>query len=128
MPNQSTRTVLAAIGADLGIALAKVFAAVFTGPTAVAAAARNHWPIPPTTCSSSWLSVAAAAVPTERKGPGSGPSLPRHRQAAWISASASTSVTAAWSDGEATASAAVRADRRQRGAGATRLPPHYQAA
>ena len=39
MPNQTTRTVLVALGADLGIALAKVFAAVFTGSSAVAAAA-----------------------------------------------------------------------------------------
>jgi cation diffusion facilitator family transporter len=39
MPNESTRTVLVAIGADLGVALAKVVAAVFTGSSAVAAAA-----------------------------------------------------------------------------------------
>ena len=31
MPDESTRTVLVAIGADLGVPLAKVGAAVFTG-------------------------------------------------------------------------------------------------
>jgi divalent metal cation (Fe/Co/Zn/Cd) transporter len=41
MPDESTRTVLVATGADLGIALAKVFAAVFTGSSAVAAAAAD---------------------------------------------------------------------------------------
>jgi divalent metal cation (Fe/Co/Zn/Cd) transporter len=39
MPDDSTRTVLVAIGADLGVALAKVGAAVFTGSSAVAAGA-----------------------------------------------------------------------------------------
>jgi cation diffusion facilitator family transporter len=39
MPNDSTRTVLVAIGADLGVALAKVGAAVFTGSSALAAGA-----------------------------------------------------------------------------------------
>jgi cation diffusion facilitator family transporter len=39
MPNESTRTVLVAIGGDLGVALAKVIASVFTGSSAVAAAA-----------------------------------------------------------------------------------------
>jgi len=39
MPNETTRTVLVAIGTDLGIALAQVGAAVFTGSSAVAAAA-----------------------------------------------------------------------------------------
>jgi cation diffusion facilitator family transporter len=39
MPNDSTRTVLVAIGADLGVALAKVGTAVFTGSSAVAAGA-----------------------------------------------------------------------------------------
>jgi cation diffusion facilitator family transporter len=39
MPNDSTRTVLVAIGADLGVALAKVGTAVFTGSSAVAAQA-----------------------------------------------------------------------------------------
>jgi cation diffusion facilitator family transporter len=39
MPNESTRTVLVAIGADLGVALAKLLTAVFTGSTAVAATA-----------------------------------------------------------------------------------------
>ncbi len=39
MPNGSTRTVLVAIGADLGVALAKVGTAVFTGSSAVAAGA-----------------------------------------------------------------------------------------
>ena len=63
MPNDSTRTVLVAIGADLGVALAKVGTAVFTGSSA-ACALPNHSPIPPTTCSSSLLSVAAAARPT----------------------------------------------------------------
>jgi divalent metal cation (Fe/Co/Zn/Cd) transporter len=39
MPNESTRTVLLAIGADLGVALAKIATAVFTGSSAVAASA-----------------------------------------------------------------------------------------
>jgi cation diffusion facilitator family transporter len=39
MPNDSTRTVLVAIAADLGVALAKVGTAVFTGSSAVAAGA-----------------------------------------------------------------------------------------
>jgi cation diffusion facilitator family transporter len=39
MPDDSTRTVLVAIGADLGVALAKVGAAVFTGSSALAAGA-----------------------------------------------------------------------------------------
>lgn len=39
MPNDSTRTVLVAIGADLGVALAKLGTAVFTGSSAVAAQA-----------------------------------------------------------------------------------------
>jgi cation diffusion facilitator family transporter len=39
MANDSTRTVLVAIGADLGVALAKVGTAVFTGSSAVAAGA-----------------------------------------------------------------------------------------
>jgi divalent metal cation (Fe/Co/Zn/Cd) transporter len=39
MPDGSTRTVLVAIGADLGVALAKVGTAVFTGSSAVAAGA-----------------------------------------------------------------------------------------
>jgi cation diffusion facilitator family transporter len=39
MPNESTRTVLVAIVADLGVALAKVGTAVFTGSPAVAAQA-----------------------------------------------------------------------------------------
>jgi divalent metal cation (Fe/Co/Zn/Cd) transporter len=39
MPNDSTWTVLAAIGAHLGVALAKVGTAVFTGSSAVAAGA-----------------------------------------------------------------------------------------
>jgi cation diffusion facilitator family transporter len=39
MPSESTRTVLVAIVADLGVALAKVGAAVFTGSSAVAASA-----------------------------------------------------------------------------------------
>ena len=43
MPNQTTRTVWVAIVADLGVALAKVFAAVFTGSTAVAAAAAESF-------------------------------------------------------------------------------------
>jgi len=41
MSNDSTRTILVAIGADLGIALAKVVAAVFTGSAAVAAEASH---------------------------------------------------------------------------------------
>jgi divalent metal cation (Fe/Co/Zn/Cd) transporter len=39
MPNESTRTVLVAIGAYLGVALAKILTAVLTGSTAVAASA-----------------------------------------------------------------------------------------
>ena len=39
MPDDSTRTVLIAIGTDLGVALAKVGTAVFTGSSAVAAGA-----------------------------------------------------------------------------------------
>ncbi len=39
MPNDSTRTVLVATGADLGVALVKVGTAVFTGSSAVAAQA-----------------------------------------------------------------------------------------
>jgi cation diffusion facilitator family transporter len=39
MPDDSTRTVLVAIGADLGVALAKAGTAVFTGSSAVAAQA-----------------------------------------------------------------------------------------
>jgi len=39
MPNESTRTVLVAIGADIGIALVKVATAIFTGSSAVAAQA-----------------------------------------------------------------------------------------
>ena len=39
MPNESTRTVLVAIVGDLGVALAKVATAVFTGSSAVAAQA-----------------------------------------------------------------------------------------
>ena len=41
MPNDSTRTVLVALGADLGVALAKVGAAVFTGSSALAAEAAH---------------------------------------------------------------------------------------
>ncbi len=41
MPNDSTRTVLVALGAGLGVALAKVGAAVFTGSTALAAEAAH---------------------------------------------------------------------------------------
>jgi divalent metal cation (Fe/Co/Zn/Cd) transporter len=39
MPTDSTRTVLVAIGADVGVALAKVGTAVCTGSSAVAAGA-----------------------------------------------------------------------------------------
>lgn len=39
MPRESTRTVLVAIGTDLGVALAKIGTAVFTGSSAVAASA-----------------------------------------------------------------------------------------
>jgi divalent metal cation (Fe/Co/Zn/Cd) transporter len=38
---ESTRTVFVAIGADLGVGLAKVGAAVFTGSSAMAAAASD---------------------------------------------------------------------------------------
>jgi divalent metal cation (Fe/Co/Zn/Cd) transporter len=41
MPNDSTRTVLVALGAGLGVALAKVGAAVFTGSAALAAEAAH---------------------------------------------------------------------------------------
>jgi divalent metal cation (Fe/Co/Zn/Cd) transporter len=41
MPDDSTRTVLVALGAGLGVALAKVGAAVFTGSTALAAEAAH---------------------------------------------------------------------------------------
>jgi cation diffusion facilitator family transporter len=41
MPSDSTRTVLVALGAGLGVALAKVGAAVFTGSTALAAEAAH---------------------------------------------------------------------------------------
>jgi len=39
MPNQTTRTIWVAITADLGVAVAKIGTAVFTGSTAMAAAA-----------------------------------------------------------------------------------------
>jgi divalent metal cation (Fe/Co/Zn/Cd) transporter len=41
MPDDSTRTVLVALGAGLGVTLAKVGAAVFTGSTALAAEAAH---------------------------------------------------------------------------------------
>jgi len=41
MPNDSTRTVLVALGAGLGVALAKLAAAVFTGSAALAAEAAH---------------------------------------------------------------------------------------
>ena len=41
MPNESTRTVLVALGTDLAIALAKVGAAIFTGSAALAAEASH---------------------------------------------------------------------------------------
>ncbi len=41
MPNESTRTVVVALGAGLGVALAKVGAAVVTGSTAMAAEAAH---------------------------------------------------------------------------------------
>jgi len=41
MPSDSTRTVLVALGAGLGVALAKVAAAVFTGSAALAAEAAH---------------------------------------------------------------------------------------
>ena len=41
MPNDSMRTVLVAIGTDLGVALAKVGVAVFTGSSAMAAEAAH---------------------------------------------------------------------------------------
>ncbi len=48
-PDDSTRTVLVALGAGLGVTLAKVGAAVFTGSTALAAEAApctrlSRWP------------------------------------------------------------------------------------
>jgi divalent metal cation (Fe/Co/Zn/Cd) transporter len=41
MPDESTRTVLVALGAGIGVMLAKVGAAVFTGSTALAAEAAH---------------------------------------------------------------------------------------
>lgn len=41
MPNDSTRTVLIALGADVGVTLAKAGAAVFTGSSAMAAEAAH---------------------------------------------------------------------------------------
>ena len=41
MPNDSTRTVLVALGSGLGVALAKVVVAAFTGSTALAAEAAH---------------------------------------------------------------------------------------
>ena len=41
MPNDSMRTVLVALGAGIGVTLAKVGAAVFTGSTALAAEAAH---------------------------------------------------------------------------------------
>ena len=41
MPNESTRTVLVALGAGLGVALTKAGAAVFTGSPAMAAEAAH---------------------------------------------------------------------------------------
>ncbi len=41
MPDESTRTVLVALGAGLGVTLAKVGAAVITGSTALAAEAAH---------------------------------------------------------------------------------------
>jgi divalent metal cation (Fe/Co/Zn/Cd) transporter len=41
MPDDSTRTVLVALGAGLGVALAKIGAAVFTGSSAMAAEASH---------------------------------------------------------------------------------------
>jgi divalent metal cation (Fe/Co/Zn/Cd) transporter len=64
MPNETTRTVLVAIRADLGIALAKVFAAVFTGSTAVAAAAADSLADTANEVFPCWLSGAAVAGPT----------------------------------------------------------------
>jgi hypothetical protein len=64
MPNDSTRTVLVALGAGLGVALAKVGAAVFTGSAALAPRPRTHSPIAGTTFLCTWPSVAAAAIPT----------------------------------------------------------------
>jgi divalent metal cation (Fe/Co/Zn/Cd) transporter len=41
MPNDSMRTVLVALGAGIGVTLAKVGAAIFTGSTALAAEAAH---------------------------------------------------------------------------------------
>jgi len=41
MPNDSMRTVLVALGAGIGVAVAKAVAAVFTGSTALAAEAAH---------------------------------------------------------------------------------------
>ena len=64
MPSDSTRTVLVALGAGLGVALAKLGAAVLTGSAALAAEAAHSLADAETTCPCSWLSVAAAGPTT----------------------------------------------------------------
>jgi len=64
MPDESTRTVLVAIGADLGVALAKVCTAVFTGSTVVAATAAESLADTANDLFLLLARVAAAAVPT----------------------------------------------------------------
>jgi divalent metal cation (Fe/Co/Zn/Cd) transporter len=64
MPDQSTRTVLVALGSGLGVAVAKAGAAVFTGSTALAAEAAHSLADAANDLSFSWFSVAAAAFPT----------------------------------------------------------------
>ena len=65
MPDDSTRTVLVALGAGLGVAVAKAVAAVFTGSAALAAEAAHSLADTGNDVSLfDWLSAAAAALPT----------------------------------------------------------------
>ena len=64
MPNDSTRTVLVALGAGLGVALAKSGAAVVTGSAALAAAAAHSLADTANDRPCSWRSAAATALPT----------------------------------------------------------------
>ena len=63
MPNESTRTVLVALGAGLGVALAKVGPAVFTG-SPDGRQASHSLADTANDLSFSSLSVAVASVPT----------------------------------------------------------------
>jgi len=64
MPDDSMRTVVLALGAGIGVTLAKVGAAVSLVRPLWPPRRRIHLPITPRTCPCSWLSVAAAAQPT----------------------------------------------------------------